>query len=105
MVLLKLKIDRVEIEFAAVYQHELAWAERGDLAHQLASYRSSGACHQHPPAMDSLAHPFAVEHRLRPAQKLGHVDVAEITLANPAVLDTVELPTACDLQSKHFRLG
>src|SRR3546814_20779639 len=61
MVLLKLKIDRVEIEFAAVYQHELAWAERGDLAHQLASYRSSGACHQHPPAMDRLAHHFAVE--------------------------------------------
>src|SRR3546814_6513306 len=40
MVLLKLKIDRVEIEFAAVDQHELAWAERGDLAHQLASDRS-----------------------------------------------------------------
>src|SRR3546814_3299708 len=37
MVLLKLKIDRVEIEFAAVDQHELAWAERGDLAHQLRS--------------------------------------------------------------------
>src|SRR3546814_14863296 len=81
MVLLKLKIDRVEIEFAAVDQHELAWAERGDLAHQLASDRSPGACHQHPPAMDRLAPHFAVEHRLRAAQKLGHVDVAQIQFA------------------------
>src|SRR3546814_3127576 len=105
MVLLKLKIDRVEIEFAAVDQHELAWAERGDLAHQLASDRSPGACHQHPPAMDRLAHHFAVEHRLRAAQKLGHVDVAQIQFAHPAVLELGELRQACDLQSKAFRLG
>src|SRR3546814_7494396 len=61
------------------------------LAHQLASDRSPGACHQHPPAMDRLAHHFAVEHRLRAAQKLGHVDVAQIQFAHPAVLELGEL--------------
>src|SRR3546814_2461759 len=75
------------------------------LAHQLASDRSPGACHQHPPAMDRLAHHFAVEHRLRAAQKLGHVDVAQIQFAHPAVLELGELRQACDPQSKAFRLG
>ncbi len=73
-----LHLDRVEIEFAMVEQHDFGRAERGDLAHQLAADRAPCPSHQYPAPPDQPVDDIALERHFGTAEQVGKLELLDL---------------------------